>query len=63
MVIFLAVFATFRLDFLSEVAVQTFRATYISLALWIVVYIVWMLIDYAIQLYEEQIKSKHGDTK
>ena len=63
MVIFLAGFATFRLDFLSEAAIRIFRATYFSLALWIVVYIVWTLIDYAIQLYEEQIKSRHGDTK
>ena len=63
LVIFLAALATFRLEFLSEAAIRIFRAAYFSIALWIVVYIVWTLIDYVIQLYEEQIKSKHGNTK
>lgn len=63
LVIVLAALATFRLEFMSEAAIRVFRAAYFSIALWIVVYIVWVLIDYAIQLYQEQIKSKHGDTK
>ncbi|UCG25497.1 MAG: mechanosensitive ion channel family protein [Chloroflexota bacterium] len=63
LVILLASFATFRLDFLSEAALRLFRALYFSIFLWTTVYIVWMLIDHAILVYEEQIKSKHGDTK
>lgn len=63
LVILLATVATFRLDFLSESAIRIFRAAYLSIALWIVVYIVWTFLDIAIQLYEEQIKSKNGDTK
>lgn len=63
LVIFLAAVATFRLDFLSESAIRIFSAAYFSIALWIVVYIAWTFLDIAIQLYEEQIKSKHGDTK
>ena len=62
-VIFLASFATFRLIFLSEATIRIFRALYFSIFLWIIVYIVWTLIDYAIQLYEDQIRSQHGDTK
>ena len=62
MVIFLAAFATSRLDFLSESAIRLFSALYFTIFLWSVVYIIWTLIDYAIQFYEAQIKSKHGDT-
>jgi small-conductance mechanosensitive channel len=62
-VILLAAFATFRLVFLSEAAIRLFRAMYFSIFLWTVFYVLWELIDYAVQLYEEQIESQHGDTK
>ena len=63
LIIFLAVFVTFRLDFLSEAAIRIFHAVYFSLVLWIVVYIAWTLIDYTIQSYEKRIELRHGDTK
>lgn len=62
-VILLTSFATFRLDFLSEAAIRIFRTLYFSIFLWLVFYIVWELIGYAIDVYEEQIESNHGDTK
>ena len=62
LVIFLAVLATFRLEFLGEPAIRLFGALYFTLALWIVVYIVWEQISYSIQVYEGKITAKHGDS-
>ena len=61
-VVIVASFATFRLDFWGEAAIRLFRALYFTLVLWIVVYIVWELISYTIQVYEERITERHGDT-
>ncbi len=61
-VVILASFATFRLSFLSEGAVRLSSALYFTLGLWIAVYIVWELISYAIQLYEDKITEDHGET-
>jgi MscS family membrane protein len=60
-VVILAAFATFGLDFLSEGALRLARGIYFSLVLWIAVIIVWELISYTIQLYEDKITENHGD--
>ena len=61
-VILLASFATYRLNFLDEIAIRFFSGLYFTLLLWLVVYIVWELISYAVQWYETKIESQHGDT-